>query len=106
MSFDRNIYDHNDGGVNECRIGISGRSILLLSSCIPVADHREIGKIVDLSAVSIILEVGEKIGFTLFVVFKLKSSRSTLRRVRLVLLFTALGGESPKEAFAVRLLLL
>ena len=79
----------------------------LLSSFVPVADQREIGKIVDLSAaVSIILDVGEKIGFTLFVVFKLKSSRSTLWKVRLVLLFTALGGESLKEEVADRLLLL
>ena len=104
MSFDRNIYDHNDGGVNECRIGLIGRSVLLLSSFFPVADHREVGKIVALSVDATMPDAGQKIGFTVF--FVLKSSHNILRRLRLLLLFTALGGESPKEEFADRLLLL
>ena len=102
----RSVYGrYNDGGVNECCIGLSGRSVLLLSSFIPVADHREIGKIVDLSTDAPMTDVGEKIGFTVFV-FKLKSLHIASRRVRLILLFTVLGGQSAKDEFADRLLLL
>lgn len=86
--------------VNECCIGlVSGKSILLLSSFIPVADHREIGKIVDLSDDATMSDVGEKIGFILFD-FDFKSLRNILRIVRL------LSGESPKEDFGDRFLLL
>ena len=94
-----NAYGHNDDGVNECCIGLSGRSILMLSSFIPVADRREIGKIVELSADAIMSDVGEKIGFNLSL-FKFKSSHNILRRVQL------LSGELPKYNFEVRLLLL